>query len=65
LTTNKKGKKERPQRNERERERIVAMEMRRRERIAVAIAPTFFSHILRETGILAHVAPQGSSILGY
>jgi hypothetical protein len=64
LTTNKEGEKERLQRDERERDRIVAME-RRRERIIVAIAPTFFSHILREIGILTHVAPQESSILEY
>jgi hypothetical protein len=36
-----------------------------RKKIVVAIAPMFFSHILGETGILAHVASQGSSILRY
>jgi hypothetical protein len=36
-----------------------------KERIAVAIAPKFFFHILGEMSVLAHVASQGSLILGY
>jgi hypothetical protein len=56
MTMNNEGEKERPQRDKRE---------TLRERIVVAINVTFFFHILGETGGLAHVASQGSSILGY
>jgi hypothetical protein len=53
---NNEGEKERPQSDKRE---------TLKERIVAAINVTFFSHILGEMGELAHVASQGSSILGY
>ncbi len=56
LTTNNEGEKKRPQRDKRE---------TLRERIVVAIDVTFFFHILGEMSGQAHVASQGSSILGY